>query len=68
MSSIEHKKVPDRRIIADMAERKFEDVQRDLDDTLWNLKGIEDSEFRVLLLRKMSHLLEEAHRILASPN
>ena len=51
-----------------MAERKFEDVQRDLDDTLWNLKGMTDPEFRVLLLRKMSHLLKEAHRILGTPH
>jgi hypothetical protein len=49
-----------------MAERKFEDVQRDLGDTLWNLKGTKDPEFRRALLRKMTRLLEQAHRILES--
>ncbi len=49
-----------------MAERKFDDVQRDLDNTLWNLKGTKDPEFRRSLLQKMNRLLEEAHRILDS--
>jgi hypothetical protein len=47
-----------------MAERKFEDVQRELDETLWNLKGTTDSEFRRSLLKKMRRLLEEANRLL----
>jgi hypothetical protein len=51
-----------------MAERKFDDIQRELDETLWNLKGTKDQEFRRALLRKMTRLLEEAHRILESPN
>jgi hypothetical protein len=51
-----------------MAGHKFDDVQRELDETLWNLKGTIDPEFRRALLRKMTRLLEEAHRILELPN
>ena len=49
-----------------MADRKFEDVQRELDDTLWNLKGTTDREFKRSLLQKMRRLLEEADRLLNS--
>jgi hypothetical protein len=37
---------------------------RELDDTIWNLKGTTDSEFRRTLLRKMHHLLKETDRLL----
>jgi hypothetical protein len=47
-----------------MTERKFDDVQRELDETLWNLRGTTDREFKHSLLRKMHRLLEEAHRLL----
>jgi hypothetical protein len=49
-----------------MADRKFEDVQRELDETLWNLKGTTDPEFKRSLLKKMRRLLEEANRLLDS--
>jgi hypothetical protein len=49
-----------------MTERKFGDVQRELDDTLWNLKGTRDAEFKRSLLQKMRRLLEEADRLLNS--
>jgi hypothetical protein len=47
-----------------MADRKFDDVQRELDDTLWNLKRTIDREFKRALLQKMRRLLEEADRLL----
>lgn len=50
-----------------MSERKFDDVQRELEDTVWNLNGTTDSEFKRSLLRKMHRLLEEAHRLLDTP-
>jgi hypothetical protein len=43
-----------------------EDVQRELDDTVWNLKGTTDREFKRALLQKMRRLLEEADRLLNS--
>ena len=43
-----------------MSERKFDDIQRELDDTLWNLKGTTDTKFKRSLLRKMQRLPEEA--------
>lgn len=46
--------------------RKFDDVQREVDDTVLNLKGTNDSEFRLKLLRKLRHLIEEAARVLTS--
>ncbi|HEY8671119.1 MAG TPA: hypothetical protein VIL63_09795 [Terriglobales bacterium] len=49
-----------------MGKRTFDDVQGDLDNTLWNLKGTTDPEFKRGLLRKVSRLLEEAHRVLDS--
>ena len=50
-----------------MTKRRFEDVQRELDETLWNLKGTKDPEFRRSLLKKMRHLIDEAQRIADSP-
>jgi hypothetical protein len=49
-----------------MAERKFEDVQRELDDTVLNLKATTDRELKRPLLQKMRRLLEEADRLLNS--
>jgi hypothetical protein len=46
-----------------MPERTFDEIQRDLDDTLWNLKGTKDPEFRRALLQKMRKLLDEAHQL-----
>jgi hypothetical protein len=54
--------------IAAITERKFEDVQRELDETLWNLKRTNDPEFRRALLKKMLHLTDEAQRIADSPS
>ena len=45
---------------------KFDDVQREVDDSVRNLKGTNDSEFRLKFLRKMRHLIEEAARVLTS--
>jgi hypothetical protein len=47
-----------------MADRKFEDVQRELDDTVLNLKATTDRELKRPLLQKMRRLLEEADRLL----
>jgi hypothetical protein len=49
-----------------MADRKFEDVQRELDDTVLNLKAITEPELKRALLQKMRRLLEEADRLLNS--
>jgi hypothetical protein len=49
-----------------MADRKFEDVQRELDDTVLNLKATTDRELKRPLLQKMRRLLEEADRLLNS--
>jgi hypothetical protein len=49
-----------------MTDRKFEDVQRELDDTVLNLKAITEPELKRPLLQKMRRLLEEADRLLNS--
>jgi hypothetical protein len=49
-----------------MADRKFEDVQRELDDTVLNLKATTDRELKRPLLQKMRRLLEEADHLLNS--
>ena len=49
-----------------MADRKFEDVQRELDDAVLNLKATTDRELKRPLLQKMRRLLEEADRLLNS--
>ena len=46
-----------------MPERTFNEVQKDLEDTLWNLKGTKEPEFRRALLQKMRRLLDEAQRV-----
>jgi DNA-binding transcriptional regulator PaaX len=46
-----------------MAERTFKEVQRDLDETLWNLKGTNEPDFRRALIQKMRRLLDQAQRI-----
>jgi hypothetical protein len=51
-----------------MAERKFEDIQRELDETIWNLKGTRDQEFQRLYLKKLRRLADEADRLLSPPN
>jgi hypothetical protein len=43
--------------------RNFDKVQQELDDTLWNLRGTRDPEFRRALIQKMRRLLDEAHQL-----
>jgi hypothetical protein len=46
--------------------RKFNEIQRELDETALTLKGTIDTELRLKLLREMRHLIEEADRLLRS--
>jgi hypothetical protein len=46
-----------------MAEKKFDELQRELEQTLAKLKAEKDSERRRVLLREMSRLLAESDRI-----
>jgi len=39
-----------------MTDRSFEEVQRETDETIWNLKGTTDREFRPLYLKKLRRL------------
>jgi hypothetical protein len=50
-----------------MAEYEFTEAQRKLEETLTKLQGTNDPKLRLLLLREMSRLLADAHRILDSP-
>ena len=47
-----------------MTDRSFEEVQREIDETIWNLKGTTDREFRRLYLKKLRRLLDEADRLI----
>jgi hypothetical protein len=51
-----------------MPERDFSAVQQELEDTLRNLKGTKDPEFKRPLLKKMRQLLEEAQVLADSRN
>ena len=53
--------------MAHSSKEQFTAVQKELDQTLWNLKGTADKEFRVALLRKMRQLLDKADGILEAP-
>jgi hypothetical protein len=57
---------PERKKRISQTARKFDDVQRELDETISNLKGTKDREFKRSLLQKMRRLLEEADRVLNS--
>jgi hypothetical protein len=50
-----------------MAENKFEELQRQLERTLSELKASKDPERRRFLLREMSRLLAEGHRVPETP-
>jgi hypothetical protein len=47
-----------------MAEKKFDELQRQLEKTLAELKASKDPERRRFLLREMSRLLAEGDRAL----
>jgi|HubBroStandDraft_3_1064219.scaffolds.fasta_scaffold220634_2 hypothetical protein len=50
-----------------MAERKFDELQRELELTLTKLKAEKVPELRRILLREMNRLLAEGDRILQIP-
>ena len=50
-----------------MAENRFEELQRQLEQTVVKLKAAKDPEQRRFLLREMSRLLAEGDRSLQSP-
>jgi|HubBroStandDraft_6_1064221.scaffolds.fasta_scaffold4723760_1 hypothetical protein len=50
-----------------MTENRFEELQRDLEQTLVKLKAETEPEKRRVLLREMSRLLAESDRILQTP-
>ena len=50
-----------------MTENRFEELQRDLEQTLVKLKAETEPEPRRVLLREMSRLLAETDRVLQAP-
>ena len=50
-----------------MTDNRFEELQRDLEQTLVKLKAETEPEQRRVLLREMSRLLAESDRILQTP-
>jgi hypothetical protein len=50
-----------------MAEKKFDELQRELELTLTKLKAETEPELRRILLREMNRLLAEGDRILQIP-
>ena len=51
-----------------MEEKKFGEIQRDLELAVWELKIAKDPEQRRHLIREMGRLLSERHRILETAN
>jgi hypothetical protein len=51
-----------------MADKKFDELQRDLELAVWELRVAKDPEQRRYLLHEMSRLIAEVHRILETPN
>jgi hypothetical protein len=51
-----------------MAEKKFDEIQRDLELAIWELKIAKDPEQRRHILSEMSRLLAEGNRILETPS
>jgi hypothetical protein len=49
------------------ANEKFADIERQIEETLWCLKGTKDQMFRIALLRKIRLLLDNADLVLESP-
>jgi hypothetical protein len=50
-----------------MDTKKFDELQRELEETLAKLKAEKEPELRRILLREMSRLLAEGDRILQIP-
>jgi hypothetical protein len=50
-----------------MATEKFDELQRELEQTLAKLKAEKEPELRRILLREMNRLLAEGDRILQIP-
>jgi hypothetical protein len=51
-----------------MADKKFDELQRDLELAVWELRVSHDTEQRRYLLREMSRLIAAVQRILENPN
>jgi len=50
--------------LRDVADRRFTEIEKDLQDTLSRIKGTKDPTLRHLLLRDMKLLLAEADELL----
>jgi hypothetical protein len=50
-----------------MDENKFDELRREIEQTLAELKAETEPERRLVLLRKMSRLLDEGDRIIQTP-
>ena len=50
-----------------MDTKKFDELQRELEETLAKLKAEKEPELRLILLREMNRLLAEGDRILQIP-
>jgi hypothetical protein len=50
-----------------MADKKFDELQRDLELAVWELRVAKDPEQRRYLLHEMSRLITEVHRIIENP-
>jgi hypothetical protein len=51
-----------------MADKKFDELQRDLELAIWELRVSHDPEQRRYLLRELSRLIAEVQRVLETPN